>query len=98
MRRFLFVSQRTLFAIRWMLEHLCINLAVRKLRDTSSRAQISQPIAAQSGKNRENWFSAQPYGASHRVFAFPVGTLISERPPDRSERAQFGHSAPTLGV
>src|ERR1700724_431838 len=29
---------------------------------------------------------------------FPVGTLISERPPDRSERAQLGHSAPTLGV
>ena len=38
-----------------------------------------------------------------RVFApkslsFPVGTLISERPPDSSEQAQFGHSAPTLGV
>ena len=29
---------------------------------------------------------------------FPVGTLISERPPDSSEQAQFGHSAPTLGV
>src|SRR5271166_1285980 len=24
---------------------------------------------------------------------FPVGTLVSERPPDSSERAQFGHSA-----
>ena len=33
-----------------------------------------------------------------RVFQFPVGTLISERPPDSSEQAQFGHSAPTLGV
>src|SRR5208337_403074 len=32
------------------------------------------------------------------VFVFPVGTLISEHPPDRSERAQFGHSAPTSGV
>jgi hypothetical protein len=30
--------------------------------------------------------------------SFPVGTLISERPPDSSEQAQFGHSAPTLGV
>jgi hypothetical protein len=29
---------------------------------------------------------------------FPVGTLVSERPPDSSERAQFGHSAPTSGV
>jgi hypothetical protein len=27
-----------------------------------------------------------------------VGTLIAERPPHRTERAQFGHSAPTLGV
>jgi hypothetical protein len=29
---------------------------------------------------------------------FAVGTLVSERPPHRSERAQFGHSAPTSGV
>ena len=29
---------------------------------------------------------------------FAVGTLIAERPPHRSEQAQFGHSAPTLGV
>jgi hypothetical protein len=27
-----------------------------------------------------------------------VGTPIAERPPHRSERAQFGHSAPTSGV
>src|SRR5205809_7189238 len=26
-----------------------------------------------------------------------VGTLITERPPHRSVRAQFGHTAPTLG-
>ena len=30
--------------------------------------------------------------------AIAVGTLIAERPPHRTERAQFGHSAPTLGV
>lgn len=30
--------------------------------------------------------------------AFAVGTLISERPPHRTGRAQFGHPAPTLGV
>src|ERR1700730_13474811 len=29
---------------------------------------------------------------------FPVGTFVSERPPDSSERAQFAHSAPTSGV
>jgi hypothetical protein len=39
-----------------------------------------------------------------RLFAQPagvllaVGTPIAERPPHRSERAQFGHSAPTSGV
>jgi hypothetical protein len=27
-----------------------------------------------------------------------VGTLITERPPHRTVRAQFGHTAPTLGV
>jgi hypothetical protein len=27
-----------------------------------------------------------------------VGTLITKRPPHRSERAQLRHSAPTLGV
>ena len=32
------------------------------------------------------------------ILVFPVGTPVSERPPDRSERAQFGHSAPTSGV
>ena len=31
-----------------------------------------------------------------RVIA--VGTLIAERPPHRSVRARFGHTAPTLGV
>jgi hypothetical protein len=30
--------------------------------------------------------------------AFAVGTRIAECPPHRSERAQFGHSAPTSGV
>ena len=29
---------------------------------------------------------------------FPVGTLVSERPPHSSERTQFGHSAPTSGI
>ena len=30
--------------------------------------------------------------------AFAVGTAIADRPPHRSERARFGHSAPTLSV
>jgi hypothetical protein len=42
--------------------------------------------------------SLKPQSAKWRCAEFPVGTLISERPPDSSEQAQFGHSAPTLGV
>ena len=29
---------------------------------------------------------------------FAVGTRVTSRPPHRSVRAQFGHTAPTLGV
>jgi hypothetical protein len=32
------------------------------------------------------------------VSEIAVGTLITERPPHRTVRAQFGHTAPTLGV
>src|SRR5215213_1049950 len=34
----------------------------------------------------------------HQPGSIAVGMPITERPPHRSERAQFGHSAPTLGV
>jgi hypothetical protein len=30
--------------------------------------------------------------------SFAVGTRVTSRPPHRSVRAQFGHTAPTLGV
>jgi len=38
-----------------------------------------------------------------RAFARPVGSVavgtpITERPPHRTVRARFGHTAPTLGV
>ncbi len=32
------------------------------------------------------------------VSEIAVGTLITKRPPHRTERAPFGHSAPTSGV
>ena len=38
------------------------------------------------------------YSQITRVKAIAVGTLITERPPHRTERAPFGHSAPTSGV
>ena len=38
------------------------------------------------------------FGAASPTQLIAVGTLITERPPHRSERAQLRHSAPTLGV
>jgi hypothetical protein len=32
------------------------------------------------------------------VGAFAVGTRVTSRPPHRSVRAQFGHTAPASGV
>jgi hypothetical protein len=41
---------------------------------------------------------ATPADVEVRFGAFAVGTAVAGRPPHRSERARFGHSAPTLGV
>jgi hypothetical protein len=38
------------------------------------------------------------YPADTTGYMFAVGTLIAERPPHRSVRAGFPHTAPTLGV
>jgi hypothetical protein len=38
------------------------------------------------------------YMADARILEIAVGTLITERPPHRTERAPFGHSAPTSGI
>src|SRR5258708_35704740 len=38
------------------------------------------------------------YMTRARISEIAVGTLITERPPHRTVRAQFGHTAPTLGV
>ena len=38
------------------------------------------------------------YMAGARIPEIAVGTLITERPPHRTERAPFGHSAPTSGT
>src|ERR1019366_5686345 len=46
----------------------------------------------------QTYATRKPLKINGLVLDFPVGTLISERPPDSSEQAQFGHSAPTLGV
>jgi hypothetical protein len=47
-----------------------------------------QPMSA-AGHSRR-------FGRTTATFA--VGTRVTSRPPHRSVRAQFGHTAPTLGV
>src|SRR5262249_29421368 len=47
-----------------------------------------------------SWESARAFKGiiCDDVSEIAVGTLITERPPHRAERAPFGHSAPTSGI
>ena len=47
-----------------------------------------------------SWESARAFKGiiCDDISEIAVGTLITERPPHRTERAPFGHSAPTSGV
>src|SRR3954462_13688641 len=47
-----------------------------------------------SANLHQNFASEKPKAFSGLGLMFAVGTPITERPPHRSERAQFGHSAP----
>jgi len=87
-------------------EHLWTNVCVRA-RDAGRRPELRIPgIAAQTrmASLARIWLVSRK---SPRIFKgiicddiseIAVGTLITERPPHRTERAPFGHSAPTLGV
>jgi hypothetical protein len=47
---------------------------------------------------RKSQTMAQASGSDSEMQRIAVGTLITERPPHRTVRAQFGHTAPALGV
>src|ERR1700678_1226365 len=66
----------------------------------SSAAELPSQTARQLPEQSTiPWVEPSSTGNTRpRGALFAVGTLISERPPHRSERAQFGHSAPTSGV
>jgi len=58
-------------------------------------------IRAAGGDEVQGYLTGRPMpaGAAMALLGpIAVGTLIAERPPHRTERAQFGHSAPTSGV
>jgi Arc/MetJ-type ribon-helix-helix transcriptional regulator len=52
----------------------------------SSRCQIASEVLREAA------------GLVERFHEVAVGTPITERPPHRTVRARFGHTAPTLGV
>ena len=60
--------------------------ASRRMRRRSAEHEAGWP------RSRCNWC-----GRSEDRAVFPVGTFLAERPPDRSVRARFRHTAPTLG-
>src|SRR5271165_5995006 len=78
--------------------------AIRRVRPSDRHGQRRRAGTARTGIKVQSPPTASdpgPDSASCREVIrnlFPVGTLVSERPPDSSERAQFGHSAPTSGV
>src|SRR6476660_711581 len=74
-------------------------------RMSSLGAVITQAIVHHYGRDEflqrlshPFWF--QSFGAVMGMdcHSFAVGTRVTSRPPHRSVRAQFGHTAPTSGV
>ena len=60
------------------------------------RALLPSKIVATSATAMSGLGQSRHFG--RRPTTFAVGTRVTSRPPHRSVRAQFGHTAPTLGV
>ena len=69
-----------------------------ELRISAAAAQTR--VVSLAGIRLGSWESARAFKGiiCADISEIAVGTLITERPPHRSERAQLRHSAPTLGV
>ena len=68
-----------------------------ELRIPNAAAQTR--VVSLAGIRLGSWESARAFKGiiCHDISEIAVGTLITERPPHRTERAPFGHSAPTSG-
>src|SRR4051812_29049667 len=76
---------------------------VPEIRYLLARLLLTSPtrpafIMAWSLWRRRHQADAEQRHYRRRDKMIAVGTPITERPPHRSERARFGHSAPTLGA
>ena len=69
-----------------------------ELRILGTAAQTR--LVSRAGIRLGPWESARAFNGiiCDDISEIAVGTLITERPPHRSVRAQFGHTAPTSGV
>ena len=69
-----------------------------ELRIPGAAAQTR--VVSRAGIRLEPWESPRSFKGiiCDDVSEIAVGTLITERPPHRTERAPFGHSAPTSGI
>jgi len=69
-----------------------------ELRISAAAAQTR--VVSLAGIRLGSWESARAFKGivCDDISEIAVGTLITERPPHRTERAQFGHSAPTSGA
>ena len=84
-------SKATASLIRWSIQE------IRRIAIKLARKRIMPAhIIAWSFWRRAHQAAAQR--AHLKAKRFAVGTLIAERPPHRSGRAQLRHPAPTLGV
>jgi hypothetical protein len=69
-----------------------------ELRIPNAAAQTR--VVSMAGIRLGSWESARAFKGiiCDDISEIAVGTLITERPPHRAERAPFGHSAPTSGI
>ena len=69
-----------------------------ELRIPGAAAQTQ--VVSVAGIRLGSWESARAFKGiiCDDISEIAVGTLITKRPPHRTERAPFGHSAPTSGV
>jgi uncharacterized protein with PIN domain len=80
-------------------ERIVRAMATASDRRLSAANLVEAGIVMQARRGDEACTSSRSQSAAGtRANKFAVGTLIAERPPHRSVRAGFPHTAPTSGV
>src|SRR5262249_25362262 len=85
---------RVVFAVWFLVRSWCSARAAYPQRRSSNANSLQSQIRLDSRKSERSFKAIICVDISE----IAVGTLITERPPHRTERAPFGHSAPTSDV